>query len=72
MKYHQVAIFHNVEWLSESLLSFVLFLDLFSFSLRTFGMANTVEGEQTEKKLWDEIAALAIKMAPETAPVWDA
>jgi hypothetical protein len=72
MKSHQVAIFHNVEWLSKSLLSFVLFFDLFLFSLRTFGMTNTVEGEQTEKKLWDEIAALIIKMAPETAPVWDA
>jgi hypothetical protein len=35
-------------------------------------MANIVEGEQTEKKLWDEIAALVIKMAPETVPVWDA
>ncbi|PVF95998.1 NAD(P)-binding protein [Serendipita vermifera] len=39
---------------------------------KTFGMANTLEGEQVEKKVWDEVAALVQKMAPETAPVWNA
>jgi hypothetical protein len=46
-------------------------LTLFAF-LRTYGMVNTLEGEQVEKKVWDELAVLIQKMAPETAPVWDA
>ncbi|PVF95997.1 NAD(P)-binding protein [Serendipita vermifera] len=39
---------------------------------KTFGMVNTVEGERVEKKVWDEVAAVVQKVAPETAPVWDA
>ncbi|PVF96003.1 NAD(P)-binding protein [Serendipita vermifera] len=38
---------------------------------KTFGMANTLEGEQAEKRVWNEIADLVTKMAPETTSVWD-
>jgi hypothetical protein len=33
-------------------------------------MVNTEEGSRIEEKVWDEVASVVMKVAPETEPVW--
>jgi hypothetical protein len=47
-------------------LGIILFILLSS----TFGMVNTEEGSRIEEKVWDEVASVVMKVAPETEPVW--
>jgi hypothetical protein len=73
MKFHQAVTSRNAGSPSKHSILLLVCIGLTPFALlRTFGMVNTLEGERVEKKVWDELAVLVQKMAPETAPVWDA
>jgi hypothetical protein len=43
---------------------------LFIILSSTFGMVNTEEGSRIEEKVWDEVASVVMKVAPETELVW--